>query len=89
MPAASPPFGKHAVDTFQDKDRHGRDACQLLTIVELWNQIFTWLPGSRLLPPTSIDGKAVVGLHARPKTWMIEEKDFLAAYHKLHGKIVA
>jgi hypothetical protein len=79
---------KNSGDTFQDKNKLGRETCKLLAIAGLRDQIVTWLPGSRFLPPTSIDGKAVVGLQARPKTWIIEGDDYLAAYHVLHGQTV-
>ena len=79
---------KSCGDTFQDKNTFGLQVCRLLAIADLRDQIVTWLPGSGFLPPTSIDGKAVVGLHARPKTWIIEGNDFLAAYHELHGQTV-
>ena len=37
------------------------------------------IPGCRLLPPTSMDGKVIVGLQARPLAWLAEGKDFLEA----------
>jgi len=75
-------------DTFQDKDRIGRETYKLLAIVDLRDQILTWLPGSRFLPPTSIDTKAVVGLHSRPKTWIAAGNDIIEAYCKLDGQTV-
>jgi hypothetical protein len=79
---------KNSGDTFQDKNTFGLQVCKLLSIADLRDQIVTWLPGSRFLPPTSIDGKALVGLQALPKTWIIEGNDFLAAYHELRSQTV-
>jgi hypothetical protein len=79
---------KNSGDTFQDKNKLGRETCKMLAIADLRDQIVTWLPGSRFLPPTSIDGKAVVGLQARPETWIIEGNDYLTAYHELHSQTV-
>lgn len=49
-------------DSFLDKDRLGREACKLVAIVRLRDQMLRFLPGSKLLPPTSMDGKAIAGL---------------------------
>jgi hypothetical protein len=75
-------------DTLQDKDRLGNETCKLIAIVKLRVEMVRCLPGSTLLPPTSMDGKAVVGLQAKPKTWLGEGSDFLAAYHDLHRQVV-
>jgi hypothetical protein len=79
---------KNSGDTFQDKDRLGNEVCKLIAIVKLRDEMVRFLPGCRLLPPTSIDGNAIVGLQAKPKTWIAEAGDFLAAYHELHRQIV-
>ncbi len=46
-------------DTFVDKDRLGNRVCWLVAIVKLRDEIVRFLPGCKLLPPTSIDGKAI------------------------------
>ena len=78
---------KNSGDTFQDKDRLGNEVCKLLAIVRLRDEMVRLLPG-KLLPPTRIDCKAVVGLQAPPKTWIIEGRNFLEAYHELHSQAV-
>ena len=55
-------------DTFNDKDRLGKEVCKLLAIVRLRDEMVRLLPGSELLPPTRMDDRAVVGLQAPPKT---------------------
>jgi hypothetical protein len=75
-------------DTFQDKERLGYRVCKLIAMVRLRERMVRFLPGCKLLPPTSIDGNAIVGLQAKPKTWIAEGRDFLAAYHDLHRQIV-
>jgi hypothetical protein len=47
-----------------------------------------FLPGSKLLPPTSIGGKAIAGLKVGPRTWLAEGEDFLVAYHELHRQVI-
>jgi hypothetical protein len=47
-----------------------------------------FLPGCKLLPPTSMGGKAIVGLRVGSRTWLAEGEDFLAAYHELHKQVV-
>jgi|WetSurMetagenome_2_1015567.scaffolds.fasta_scaffold1195900_1 hypothetical protein len=79
---------KNSGDTFQDKDRLGNEVCKLAAIAGMRDKMLRILPRSKFLPPTRMDGKAIVGLHARPKTWIIEGTDFLAAYHELHSQIV-
>lgn len=79
---------KDSGDTFQDKDRLGNQACKLVAVVRLRGEMVRLLPGSKLLPPTSMDGKAVVGLKAGPRSWLAEGEDFLAAYHELHKEVV-
>ncbi len=79
---------RNSGDTLQDKEKLGGETCKLLAIVGLRDGIEVWLPGSRFLPPTSINDWAVVGLHARPKAWIAEGKNFLEAYHELHSQIV-
>ncbi len=72
----------------QDIEKLGRETCKLLAIVGLRDQIEVWLPGSRFLPPISMDDRAVVGFPARPKTWIAEGGSYLEAYHELHSEIV-
>lgn len=79
---------KDSGDTFQDKDRLGNQVCRLVAIVRLRDQITRFLPGCKLLPPTSIGDKAIAGLKAGPRTWLAEREDFLQAYHDLHGQVV-
>lgn len=79
---------KDSGDTFQDKNRLGNRACWLVAIVKLRDEIVRFLPGSKLLPPTSIGGKAIAGLKVGPRTWLVEGEDFLAAYHELQRQVV-
>ncbi len=46
------------------------------------------LHGRRQIPSPTMDGKAIVGMITGHETWMAEGKDFLAAYHELHDKII-
>jgi hypothetical protein len=48
----------------------------------------SFLPGCKLLPPTSIGGKAIAGLKVGPRTWLAEGEDSLAAYHGLHKRVI-
>ncbi len=75
-------------DTFLDKDRLGNAACKLISIVHLREEMIRCVPGSRFLPPTTVGGKAVVGMIKRRETWMAEGTDFLEAYHQLHDQVV-
>jgi len=86
-------------DTLQDKDRLGNEVCKLLAIVRLRDEMVRLLPGSKFLPPTRLDGKArctrltaygkaIVGLQARPKTWIVDGASFLEGYHELHWQVV-
>lgn len=79
---------KNSGDTFQDKERLANEACKMLSIVNLRGKMIRFLPGCNLLPPTFMDGMAVVGLQARPMTWLAEGKDFLEAYHDLYLQVV-
>jgi hypothetical protein len=79
---------KDSGDTFLDKDRLGNQTCKLGAIVRLRDQITRFLPGCKLLPPTSMGGKAIAGLMVGPRTWLAEGDDFLAAYHELHKQVV-
>jgi hypothetical protein len=38
--------------------------------------------------PTCMDGSAIVGLQVKPRTWIAEREDSLAAYHELHRQVV-
>jgi hypothetical protein len=75
-------------DTFRDKDRLAIEACKLIAIVKLRDEMVRFLPGCMFLKPTHMDGKAVVGLQAMPLTRIVEGEDFLAAYHELHRRVV-
>ena len=75
-------------DTFLDKDRLSNQACKLLAIVRLRDQITRWLPGGKFLLPTTVDSRATVGFKLGRKAWLAEGEDFLAAYHKLYMKVV-
>ena len=75
-------------DTFQDKERLGNQACKLLAIVRLRDQMTRWLPGGKFLLPTTVDSRATVGFRVGPRTWLAEGEDFLAAYHELHRQVV-
>jgi hypothetical protein len=82
------PVIKNSGDTFQDKDRLSNEACKLIAIVKLRDEMVSFLPGCKLLPPANMDGKAIAGLQAKPKTWIAEGEDFLEAYHELHRQVV-
>jgi hypothetical protein len=75
-------------DVFKDKDRLGNEVCKIIAIVKQRDEMVRFLPGGKLLPPTSMDGKAIVGLQAKPMTWIAEGEDFLAAYNELHRQVV-
>ncbi len=79
---------KDSGDPFMDKDRLANAACKLISIVGLRAEMIRIVPGARFLPPTTMDGKAIVGMMKRRETWMAEVRDFLAAYHRLRDKIV-
>ncbi len=79
---------KNSGDTFQDKDRLGNECCKLIAIVKLRDEMVGFLPGCKFLPPTSMDGKAIVGLQANPRTWVVDHEEFLAAYHELHRQVL-
>ena len=74
-------------DTFNDKDRLSTEVCKIIVMVKLRDEMVCFLPECELLPPTSTDGKVIVGLQAAPRTWIIEGKGFLSAYHKLHRQV--
>ncbi len=75
-------------DTFLDKDRLGIAACKLISIVGLREEMIRCVPGGRFLPPTTMDGKAIVGMIKGRRTWVAEGRDCLEAYHELHYKVV-
>jgi hypothetical protein len=61
-------------DTFQDKDQLGREACKLVVIVRLRDQMRRWLNGGKYLPPTRVGDNATVGFKVGPRTWLAEGK---------------
>jgi hypothetical protein len=75
-------------DPSRDKDQLGDEVCKLIAIVKLRDEVARFLPGYELMPPTCLDGKAIVGLQAKPRTWIIEGEDFLDAYHELRRQVV-
>lgn len=79
---------KNSGDTLQDKDRLSNEICKLIAIVKLRDEMVRFLPGSKLLPPTRMDGKAIAGLQAKPKTWIAEGENFIDAYHELYSKVL-
>jgi hypothetical protein len=68
-------------DTFKDKDRLGNEVCKIIAMVKLRDEMIRFLPGCKLLPLTSMDGKVIVDLQTKSLTWLGEGKDFLTAYH--------
>jgi hypothetical protein len=68
-------------------DRVRNRACWLYAIVGIRRDLKRYLPGCRLLPATTIDGKAVVGLKSGPLTFLEDGEDFLAAYHMLRERV--
>jgi hypothetical protein len=79
---------KDSGNSLQDKDQIANQACKLVSIVRLRNQMTRWLAGGKFLPPTKMDSRAMVGFRAGSKTWLAEGKDSLAAYHELHRQVV-
>jgi hypothetical protein len=79
---------KNSGDIFRDKNILGDEVCKLIAIVRLRDGMVRFLPGCKLLVPTSVDGKAIVGLQAKPLTWLGEGADFLAAYNDLRRQVV-
>ena len=75
-------------DTFLDKDRLADAACKLISIVGLREEMIRSIPGGRFLPPTTMDRKAIVGIVKGQETWVAEGRDFLAAHHRLHDKVM-
>jgi hypothetical protein len=69
-------------------DRVRNRACWLYAIARIRADLQRYLAGSRFLFSTTIEGKAVVGLRAGPLTFLEDGEDFLAAYHKLRGRII-
>jgi hypothetical protein len=79
---------KDSGDTFQDKDRLSTQACKLIAIVRLRDEMRRWLRGGKFLPPTRVGGHATVGFKVGPRTWLAKGEDLLAAYHELHKQVV-
>jgi hypothetical protein len=79
---------KNSGDTFQDKDRLANEVCKIIAIVRLREEMVRFLPSCMLLPPTTLDGNAIVGLQAKPMTWLAEGRGFLDAYHDLHRQVI-
>jgi hypothetical protein len=68
-------------------ERVGNRVCWLSAIAGIRDDLMRYLPGSRFLPATSVEGKVVVGLKAGPLSFLEEGEDFLAAYHRLRAKV--
>ena len=64
---------KDSGDTFADKARLGREACKLVAIVRLRDQIRWWLRSGRFLPPTRVGDKVAVGFRVGSRTWLAGE----------------
>jgi hypothetical protein len=79
---------KDSGNSLQDKDQLANQACKLVAIVRLRDQMTRWLAGGKFLPPTTVNSRAAVGFKVGPKTWLAEGKDFLAAYHELYRQVV-
>jgi hypothetical protein len=79
---------KDSGDTFQDKDRLSNKVCKLVAIVRLRDQMARFLPGCKLLPPTSMAAKAVVGHNVGTRTWLEEVEAFLAAHHEFRKHVL-
>jgi hypothetical protein len=79
---------KNSGDTLQDNDRFSNEVCKLIAIVKLRDEMVRFLPGCKFLPPTSMDGKAIVGLQAKPKTWIADGQNSLAVYYELRRQVV-
>jgi hypothetical protein len=61
--------------------------CRLAAMSRMRDDLAHYLPGSKFLPPTTLDGKAVVGMRVGPKTILEEGEDFIAAYHELKAAV--
>jgi hypothetical protein len=79
---------KNSGDTFQDKDRLANEVCKIIAIVRLRERMIRFLPESTFLPLTRFEGKAIVGIRAKPLTRIGEGTDFLATYYDLHRQVV-
>jgi hypothetical protein len=79
---------KNSGDIFRDKNALGDEVCKLIAIVRLRDEMVRFQLGRKLLAPTSVDGKAIAGLQAKPLIWLGESADFLAAYHDLRRQVV-
>jgi hypothetical protein len=75
-------------DAFLDKDPLGNEVCNLIAMVKLRDEMIRFLPGARMLLPMRVDGTVIVGLQAKPRTWLGEGENFLAAYHDLHRQVI-
>ena len=75
-------------DTFADKEWLGREACKLVAIVRMRDQMRRWLNGGKFLPPTRVGDNVAVGFRVGRRVWLAEGEDFLAAYHELRGRVV-
>lgn len=79
---------KDSGDTFLDKDRLANETCKLLAIVGLRDEMIRCMAGGRFLPPTRVDGRALVGMIIGKETWLAEADHFITAYHNLHERVV-
>jgi hypothetical protein len=86
------PLPELAIDGLDSRteilERARNRACWLAAISGIRNDLSRYLRSRRFLPPTTVDGKAVAGFRAGPLAFLEEGEDFLAAYHKLHERIV-
>jgi hypothetical protein len=69
---------KNSGDTLQDKDRLGNETYKLIAILKLRKWSAFW-PGCKLISRTSVDGKVIVGLRAKPMTLILEGENFISA----------
>jgi hypothetical protein len=79
---------KDSGDIFQDKNQLAIKICKIIPMVKLRDEMARFLPGGKILPPTSISGIAIAGFQARPRTWIGEGDGYLQAYHALHQQVV-
>jgi hypothetical protein len=75
-------------DTFRDKDRLGREACKLIAIVKLRDEMRRFLRGGKFLLPTTLGDRTAVGFRVGMWTWLAEGDDFVTACHRLHKQVV-
>ena len=76
-------------DRLRTQSNVDREACKLVAVSRIRSNLMGYLPGSHFLPPTTFEGKAIVGMQVGDKTFHAEGSSFLEAYYKLKRKTLA